>query len=102
MQHRKKRRKITKTRAMRFISDALAAIATVIGLMAFNWAFWVDGDAGPSKEFDIMIVITFILAAVSFLIDYRRTQILRERRLKRMAREAREQIRQEMQRGEAG
>lgn len=83
---------------MRFISEALAAAATLIGLTAFNWAFWIDGDDGPDEVFTIMIVVMFILTAISFLIDYRRTQILRERRQRRMARQARDQIRKEMQR----
>lgn len=102
VQHRRKKKKVTKPRVMRFISDALAAAAEVLGLMAFNWAFWIDGDDRPDEVFTAMIVITFALAALSFLIDYHRNKILRERRLRRMARRARDQIRQEMERRQAG
>lgn len=84
VQHRRKKRKVTKTRVMRFMSDALAEAATVFGLMAFNWAFWIDGDDGPDEVFTAMITFAFALAALSFLIDYHRHKILRERRLTRL------------------
>lgn len=79
-------------KALRIIGETMGWMAVATFMMALNWAFWIDGDMGPSKEFDIMCIAAVMLAALSFVADYIRARLVRKaRRRAEMRRRRRQQ-----------
>lgn len=79
-------------KALRIIGETMACLAVVSFMMALNWAFWIDGDMGPSREFDIICFVAAMLAVLSFVADYIRARLVRKaRRRAEMRRRRRQQ-----------
>lgn len=63
-------------------------------ILAWSWAFWIDGDTGASKEFLILELISFALFGLGILIDFIADRIRAKNRRRREEIRRRRQFRE--------
>lgn len=80
-----KRTRRWKRQLIKAISEILGGLAVGVFILALTWAFWVLGDAGPDKVFNVLALIALAFGAASLFVDWLGDQMYTNKRRERNA-----------------